>query len=483
MLLLSLAFLAVLPGCFLKVASTGTTASPEPEPTETSIQGTTDTEISETTPETAPAATMGEASQEEIINGFNMLLEENTTPDVLMQYIDASLEATVPATMTLMLEELEHIQRYYTDLAMEYLFEGDGQQKLSEAFTGEDEFIIENIDKISDINLRNDILKMFEGGFRFIDQEGNYYPIIDYDFLKKYSGYIDSEYNDYLNIMATESNHPYARDAGLTLSWEELADRMIKSEKFLTEYTAETPRKVEVGWLFSGYFNVYISGMDNTPTRDRQTNAVLDEVIQSYRDTIEKNPESEAARVLAEYLDELENNDFVLSDDIFNSLVGYLNALIKVYGLDCPYMILEQLKYLEFPSEYAIYGRIKLLNGEYIEEYDEQSGPGLAINLSEFIAVGDLDGDGINDAAAILATYPGGSGTFYDLYAIYNGGFYIYSAANIFLGNNLELNSIWIEDSKIYIDMVTHKEGDPACCPTDEVIKTFKLENNELIEL
>jgi hypothetical protein len=31
--------------------------------------------------------------------------------------------------------------------------------------------------------------------------------------------------------------------------------------------------------------------------------------------------------------------------------------------------------------------------------------------------------------------------------------------------------------------MVTHKPEDPMCCPTDEVIRKFKLEGYDLTEL
>jgi hypothetical protein len=432
-------------------------------------------------PETEP--TNIEAIQESILAGYNALLETGPTPDKLLAYIDANSALSTPDTMSELLEKLEYVQKAYIDIITGYLFEGSGQQTLMESFASEEEFTKENLSKIKDESLRADMGKVFDGGFKFVNLEGSFYPIIDFEFLKKYSANLTDEYNDYINLRAEESNNIYSRDAGLMISWDELAKRMIDSENYLVKYFQDSPRKVEAGRLFLGYFSAYIYGQDNTPTRDYSTNVVLDEVIQSYKKTIAENPDSGAVAAVSDLLSRLEKNAFVLDEDLLSSFGIYISELVKAHGLDSPYIILEQLRYLNYPSEHAVYGNATLSNGKYTEKNDSGSAVYLTVTLTDFSAAGDLNGDKINDAVAILAEDAGGSGTFYYLHAIYNGGFYIYSIANAFIGDRVKIKGLKIEDGIIYVDMVRHKPEDPMCCPTDEVTRKFKLEGYDLIEL
>src|SRR6266540_1588660 len=64
-------------------------------------------------------------------------------------------------------------------------------------------------------------------------------------------------------------------------------------------------------------------------------------------------------------------------------------------------------------SNYSIEGAtVTLINGQA----DQPAAPGSAsrnvTKLSSFTASGDLDGDGVSDAAVVLINSPGGSGTF-----------------------------------------------------------------------
>ncbi|MBN1298556.1 MAG: hypothetical protein JW997_02600 [Actinobacteria bacterium] len=480
MLFIILSFALLFTGCRIESISDSAFTSK----TETAVLP--DEEIIDKVPDSADtgsAETAIEADQEMIVSGFYKLLDAEAMPDELLEFVDKNVAYTVPDTMTLLLENLEYKQKSYIETATQYLFEGDAQQKLLDAFKNEAEFTPDNIEKIKDENLKADILKMFEGGFKFINLEGSYYPIIDFKYLKKYSSYLSIQYRDYLDVRAAESENVHSRDAGLTISWDELSQRMIKAEKYLDKYKAENPRKIEISRLFLLYFASYLYGQDNTPTRDWSTNAVYEEVLESYRDTVNENPSSKAAGILSNYLSELENSGYILTDDILNDIGKYLNEVINIYDLDSPYIILEQLKHLYYQSEHAVYGSVRLAGGSYSEYNEEGSQAVLTVTLSEFIAAGDLDGNGINDAAAVLIEEPAGEGTLYYLHAIYNGGPYIYSIANTFLGDSVKIKEISIKDGKIFIDMLMHKEDDPACCPTVEVKKTFKLDGYDLKEI
>ncbi len=100
-----------------------------------------------------------------------------------------------------------------------------------------------------------------------------------------------------------------------------------------------------------------------------------------------------------------------------------------------------------------------------------------------FYTFGDLTGDGIDDAVVFLAENSGGSGAFTYVAAVENRQGLPVNIGTAFLGDRGELKSVTIEDGKISVDMITQGPDDPMCCATLEVIKSFMVENGELVEL
>lgn len=328
----------LLPACRREPSVNGGKSSVEAEAAEEGVKETVEPGSDDNGQEPAGAGdtepTNVGAIQESILAGFDALMEIEPAPDKLLSYIDANFELVLPETMAALLEKLEYVQKAYIDKIIQYLFEGKAQQILMKSFATEEEFTKENAGKIQDETLRDEILKVFNGGFKFVNLEGAFYPIIDFEFLKKYSSRLTQEYNEYLQLRAEESNKIYSRDAALMISWDEIAARMINTENYLVRYLQDSPRRAEAGELFLGYFSAYIYGQNNTPTRDYSTNRVFDEVIQSYRNTIANNPGSKAASIISKLLLRLENNKFILDEELLGSLGNYINELIKTYGLD-----------------------------------------------------------------------------------------------------------------------------------------------------
>jgi hypothetical protein len=198
---------------------------------------------------------------------------------------------------------------------------------------------------------------------------------------------------------------------------------------------------------------------------------------------IENNSQTVSVGIITDYLDLLESYDYILEDSLFEDINNYFKRPISEYRLDSNYMIGEQIKNLYYSSDLATDGYIRLLDGIYWEKYDNGTGTGLSARLLDNISIGDLDGDGVNDAAVILISDPVGSGTFYDLHVFINGLFFLYSAGVDFLGDSIKIEDIFIEDQKVYIDMLIHGQEDPICCPSKEVSRAYLIEDHELIKL
>lgn len=105
----------------------------------------------------------------------------------------------------------------------------------------------------------------------------------------------------------------------------------------------------------------------------------------------------------------------------------------------------------------------------------------ISVSVTDFIARGDLNRDGENEAVAIVAENYGGSGTFVFL-AIYQ---YLNDEAvfltSIFLDDRPIIKNLGVEDSEIFVDAIVHKQDDPMCCPTLATSRRYRLNDLNLI--
>lgn len=99
------------------------------------------------------------------------------------------------------------------------------------------------------------------------------------------------------------------------------------------------------------------------------------------------------------------------------------------------------------------------------------------------LAYGDLNGDGLIDAAARIVINTGGSGSFNYLVAMVSSVGLVQQAASLLLGDRVIVNSISISDGTITVDMIVQGPNDPLCCPTQPKIANFRLINGQLTEL
>jgi hypothetical protein len=149
-----------------------------------------------------------------------------------------------------------------------------------------------------------------------------------------------------------------------------------------------------------------------------------------------------------------------------------------------PPLTVEMLKNAEYHSEWPAEGVAKLTDGEYQEEIVPGAASKLIIVVyPDMHAFGDLNGDGVDDAAVVLATSGGGSGTFISLEAVVNDKGTAKHVASAPLGDRVQVKSVVIESGEITVDMVTHGPDDPMCCPTVEATQKYKLQGDTLVQI
>ncbi|MYB77384.1 MAG: hypothetical protein F4X83_09870 [Chloroflexi bacterium] len=139
----------------------------------------------------------------------------------------------------------------------------------------------------------------------------------------------------------------------------------------------------------------------------------------------------------------------------------------------------EALRNATYQHEFPKDGHAQLQDGKY-EEAIEGSASKIHIALMDVVALGDLNGDGIWDAAVVLEASGGGSGTFRSLEAVINEEGAPVHVASALLGDRVKIEEIIVADQYIRVQMVTHGEGDGMCCPTLRVVQLYQLTEDGL---
>lgn len=124
--------------------------------------------------------------------------------------------------------------------------------------------------------------------------------------------------------------------------------------------------------------------------------------------------------------------------------------------------------------------KYKLEDGHFEQGQSIENFVNIRLDSSAF---GDLNDDGLLDAAVILVANYGGSGFFYELTALINDGAAFHQTNSLELGDRVKIEKLRIDQGKIIINMLTHGPNDPSCCPSKKAVLFFKLRNGQLSEI
>lgn len=146
-----------------------------------------------------------------------------------------------------------------------------------------------------------------------------------------------------------------------------------------------------------------------------------------------------------------------------------------------PTLSIDQLKNAQYQlgvsDDHAI---VQLVDGIYKKGTDATTLDFAYIALTDKVAFGDLNGDGIDEAAAMFLENYGGTGNF-GMLAIYSNvnGLPVF-LTSVLIDDRPQINSISIENGEVFLDAVTHGFDDGACCPTLQTTRQYVLMNNQL---
>lgn len=113
---------------------------------------------------------------------------------------------------------------------------------------------------------------------------------------------------------------------------------------------------------------------------------------------------------------------------------------------------------------------------------DGGSGRPFVRSIDHLIATGDLNGDGVEDAVALLVDYSTGSGDFIYLAPVLNAMTEPKPLDTLMIGDRTPVKSLIIKGDQVILEQIAHGPDDPACCPSRNVRKVFILEGDQLVE-
>lgn len=97
----------------------------------------------------------------------------------------------------------------------------------------------------------------------------------------------------------------------------------------------------------------------------------------------------------------------------------------------------------------------------------------ISVRLQDSMAFGDMDGDGVEDAAVLLAENGGGTGVFVSLIVMLNRDGQPVQSGAALVDDRPQILSLRFENGLITVDAVIHGTNDPGCCPNFSVSETY----------
>lgn len=254
-----------------------------------------------------------ECKQDKIMAEFKALAGENPKPDTIIKFMDKNISGVSKEDASKMIEELEKVQKNYLPTLEEKYYNGESVQNgLMDIY--EIDFDINRIYDTEEAELKSLLAETRDMGFKVETTEGMFFPIINYEFMKKYTPFAAGDIKGYIDIMAEESNKVPAKDAGLMIGWDEIIKRALAQEEFIVKH-GSSAKAESIKKLQKKYISFILHGLDNTPLFWYDTKIMVPEAREAYEKAVKDNENSELAKLLGKYMEILEKSGYKQSKE------------------------------------------------------------------------------------------------------------------------------------------------------------------------
>ena len=257
---------------------------------------------------------------------FKSIVDSNNEPYVLVQFIDENIKNATEEEAAVMILILEEVQKEYIQEYTDEIFMEDNQMELLRLSGTELFFDEANIGQIENVKLKDIVESIFKGKYKLINMEGGFYPGIDYEKLKEYNRYLSDEIRGYIEIKALNSNKPAVLDAEITISFDELGERLIQTEKYIQKYP-QGVKFEEVLRIYGDYLRLYLEGSDNSPIYEYETREIKKDILKSYKN-MKGNNKLITAKIISKYIDIIEYNKNIIDENVLSRVPKLLSEAV-----------------------------------------------------------------------------------------------------------------------------------------------------------
>jgi hypothetical protein len=272
-----------------------------------------------------------EQSNKEIFNEAKALIENNFSES--LKYMDEHKSQLSKFHNTeLLMKYIEHLEEMSYDEGIEiqnlflkyqkgenfdYLFKkyGLSMEKLNSIEYLSRQKVLKDVEE-----LKEHLVEHLNLGYKLDTSEGIYYYSIDNQkFVNTFGENITNEYNDYLKILALNTNEPFLNDGALMISMDKLMERILLVESFKMVYPYSTLLP-KVNEIYDWYIRSYFFGDNHDPNFDINTFVMKEKFIKEFEKSIEKYEYTNFADIIQGFLKDLKANNNVVNDEIRNNL-------------------------------------------------------------------------------------------------------------------------------------------------------------------
>ncbi|HAG10378.1 MAG TPA: hypothetical protein DCK76_03105 [Desulfotomaculum sp.] len=259
----------------------------------------------------------GGSGDEQILAGFKNLHQEANKKAVLA-FIDENIGKCSQGAADKLVYGYEELQKNALD-DLEKQFPGGKEEKwtitipqgLQKEFGYS--FSMDKINSIKDPQLKEILQEVRDTGFLVRTAEGMYFPVINYNFYEKYSGYLTGQAKDYFSIMAEESKRIAVDDGSLQITPNDILKRMKAQQIYINKYPG-SPKLRDIKDLYIIHTGFYLCGADNTPAFSYDTKVLNSDFRESYQDY--KLNDSVFGGEFVTYFETLKKEGYKLTDKI-----------------------------------------------------------------------------------------------------------------------------------------------------------------------
>jgi hypothetical protein len=127
--------------------------------------------------------------------------------------------------------------------------------------------------------------------------------------------FLTGQLQAFLRFAANQQIAPFADDAALMITPDELAQRLLDAEQLLVEFS-DSPAQQELLFRYRQYLATYLGGLPNTPAFDWNSGVLRPHFRKSHAEFLDAHGSTGAGRIVAEYTRLLERSGFARTPEV-----------------------------------------------------------------------------------------------------------------------------------------------------------------------